>query len=621
MIRKYSFFLLSLFWAWPLLAQGSYSLLGQVGSTTGDEKRRDDLEAFRSGVAFAGQGQPGWVLEFTPEGAGFVRWKASFWDNWGLHLDLVRSRRFSDDSVYPERTPGGTPVSELFPYTNSLTPAFGRQSPILSHLRFRGQLLRRLPWGEAAFELTANDGSGRRTSEIGGWAFGEAGAPAFFPAALALVNDSQWQTAVTVRGRTSAWGWKTRFSAGETDATYELRLPTYGKTRLLEISQLQEGQKGNQKAFLAEISHQKASWEGQVAASWHTWEGRPSYVAGGAQQSRQPLLARADSQSTSKQLALRLAFLPWSNLSFAARSFVREKDTQAQANRGAIPARHRWEQTTVLAEVEARASSRHFTALLLGSREWQDQDLSLVFAPRLQKERQKTTQDRLNAKVSWHQGPWRWRFFGTWDKENTQVDLLELVSGYAQGDRRATFRRVGMEFVARMGNLNLGLVARQQEKRRHLQPPWYDPIYDPSWTLLPAPVETKNENVVVRTIYARGDGFSWFLEAGWQKDRFHMDAVVFPGFLWVEEEVRGTFASAGGSWEKGPWQCDFSASAYRSQKTVAHLLGRGEIRLSRALTQKLSLLFQGVYRRFDQKLFQSDDYTLKAVNFGLQGRF
>lgn len=620
MVRKF-FIFLSLLWAWPLFAQGSYSLLGQVGSTTGDEKRRDDQEAFRSGLAFAGQGQPGWALEFTPEGEGSLRWKASFRDNWGLQFSLVRTRRFSDDSVYPERTPGGTPVSELFPYTNTLTPAFGRQSPILSHLRFRGQLLRRFPWGEAAFELTANDVSGKRTSEIGGWAFGEAGAPAFFPAALGVVDNTQWQTAAILRGRTSSWAWKTRFSAGETDATYELRLPTYGKTRLLDISQIREGQKGNQRGISAEISHQKASWAGQVAALWQSWDGRPSYVTGRAQQSLQPVLARADSQATTKQLAARLAFLPLPNLSFTARSFVREKDTNGQAYYQLTPGRHRWEQTTTLAEVEARASSRHFTTLLRGSRQWQDQDLTLALAPRLQKERHNTTQDRLDAKVSWRQGLWRWRLFGTWENEDTQVDLLELVSGYALGNRRATFRRVGMELVARMGNLNVGLVAQEQKKRRHLQPPWYDPIYDPSWILLPTPVEMKSENVVIKTTYASGDGFSWFLEAGWQKDLFNLDAVVFPGFLWVGEEVRGAFASAGGSWEKGPWQLDFSASAHRPRKTVAHLSGRGEIRVSRALNKNFSLLAQGLYRRFDQKLFQSDDYTLKAVSLGLQGRF
>ncbi len=130
---KKTLFALTLVFVAGMARAGEFSLGLLGGDTSGDRGRRDDLAAFRQGLWLGyrqGAGLDEFKVNVSPTQEGKLVFSRSLGEDWRFKVEFQRSRRYSDTSTYPERTPLGTPVSQLYPFTNTLGPALCRIWPV-----------------------------------------------------------------------------------------------------------------------------------------------------------------------------------------------------------------------------------------------------------------------------------------------------------------------------------------------------------------------------------------------------------------------------------------------------------------------------------------------------------
>ncbi len=606
-----------------------FSLSGAGGTTSGDKGRRDDQEAFRSGLAVSfsqRQGGLDFGLEFQPTGEG----KAQLRKAWGEHVlfrvSLSRWRRFSDDSAYPDRTPLGTPVSNLYPFTNTLTPAFGHREPVLD----RDQLLLELTYGTpqrgVGISLEAQSQNGDRTLQAGGFAFGEGAGPAFFPASLGKLDSQQWRGELSAWGELSGWSVKGRAGLGDSSSDLTARYPTYGAAQLLGISSYRTKDDAQFSWLHATAGRQWEKAGLTLSLGTSRTENTPGFASSQLGSVLRTRLSRGQGESTvsSGTMALWLKPLPW--LTVGVSGQAREEDREASGQVGLerqTPGFSHFERSLAGFAVSLRARTRGISALLAGGRSWEDTNYRLAYALRKQKENREATKDYVRGELTFRPADGirlRLRGDGRW--ENHTLELSEQTWGYAVGGRWEKWLRGRAEASWVEGQWELALVGERMRLRQVWQPPFYDPVYDPSWELFPAPASVFSSQGLLRVARSGENGTVLWAEGGYRSQRWNLDAVIFPGFAPVDERVAGWTGNAGAAFVlTSTDNLQLSVGFDEPRRTVSHKLHRAELTFAHALSSKLELYLRGLYRRFDEVRFHGDDYRLKALALGVRGTF
>lgn len=622
--------LVFLLFTWAAMVNASdFSLLGVGGSTSGDKGRRDDQEAFRSGLAvsFSQRSQGlNFGLEYQPTGEGKANLRATFGERYLLKVSVSRWRRFSDDSVYPDRTPLGTPVGSLYPYTNTLTPAFGPTSPVLD----RDQLLLELTYGTPqrglGLSFEAQRQNGDRTLQAGAFAFGEGSSPAFFPASLSTLDARQWRGELSAWGELWGWALSGRAGLGDGSSSLTARYPTYGAAALLGISSLRARDDSRFSWVQAAASRQWEKTGLTLSVGLGKVENTPGFARGERGGNLQPWLSAGQGEASFQTGALALWFKPWSWLTVGVSGQAREEEREASGQVGSelqTLGFSRWERSSAGFALSLRARLRSAAAFVAGGRRWEDSNYRYAFDVQKQREKREAVKDWVRGELTWRPVKGlrlRLRGDGRW--EDHTLDLPEQAWGYALGGRWDKWVRGRAEASWVKGPWELGLVGERLRLRQLWQAPLFDPVYDPSWQLFPSPASVFSSQGLIRVAFAAEGGTVLWTEAGYRSQRWNLDAVVFPGFAPVDEQVAGWTGNVGAAFALTPAdQLQLSGSVDAPRKTVSHKLQRLELSFSHAFNRRLELFFHGLYRRFDEVRFQGDDYQLKALALGLRGTF
>lgn len=242
---------------------------------------------------------------------------------------------------------------------------------------------------------------------------------------------------------------------------------------------------------------------------------------------------------------------------------------------------------------------------------------------RQQKEKREATRDWLRGELTVRPtDALRLRLRGEGRWENHTLDLPEQTWGYAVGGRWEKWVRGRAEASWIAGPWELGLVGERMRLRQVWQAPLFDPVFDPSWELLPSPASVFTSQGLLRVAFTAESGTVLWAEGGYRSQRWNLDAVLFPGFVPVDERVAGWTGSAGAAFVLTPAdELQLSAGFDEPRKTVSHKLYRAELTFSHAFNPRLELFLRGLYRRFDEVRFEGDDYQLKALALGVRGNF
>lgn len=628
MKQKATLFFLLCAWAASVNAS-DLSLLGVGGSTSGDKGRRDDQGAFRSGLAVSfSQRSQGldFGLEYQPTGEGKANLRAGFGQRYLLKVSVSRWRRFSDDSVYPDRTPLGTPVGSLYPYTNTLTPAFGPTSPVLN----RDQLLVELTYGSPqqglGLSFEAQRQNGDRTLQAGAFAFGEGASPAFFPASLGTLDARQWRGELSAWGKLWGWALSGRAGLGDGSSSVTARYPTYGAAELIGIFSLRTEDDSRFSWVQAAASREWQKTGLTLSAGLGKVENTPGFAGSESGGHLQPWLSAGQGEASYQTGALALWFKPWSWLTVGVSGQAREEEREASGHVGSelqALGSSRWERSFAGFVLSLRARLRSASAFVASSRKWEDSNYRYTFAVQKQREKRAAVKDWVRGELTWRPlESLRLRLRGDGRWEEHTLDLLEQALSYALGGRWDKWLRGRAEASWVKGPWELGLVGERMRLRQLWQAPLFDPVYDPSWELSPSPASVFSSQGLIRVAFApEGDTVLW-AEAGYRSQRWNLDAVVFPGFAPVDEYVAGWTGNVGAAFALTPADhLQFSANVDEPRKTVSHKLQRLELTFSHAFNPRLELFFRGLYRQFNETRFQGDDYQLKALALGLRGTF
>jgi len=606
---------------------GEFSLGLSAGSTSGDKHRRDELAAFRQGVAASysqGQGLQRLAVEFLPTGEGKLQ-LASFWgEKLRLVAELERDRGFSDTSTYPERTPGGTPVTELYPFTNTLQPAFGDLEPVLARNRFRATLTYGRPWQGVAFWVTGFQQAGERTATVGGMAFGEAGAPAFFPASLAKLDSNRFEAGLAGFRASGPWWARGEVRAARFSSDHTALLPTYGRAVLLDVTALREKNRADEWRAAVVGGYAKGSVSVVGSASYQTLDTTPGFASGVRPGQLVGQLAAASGSTTRKAGALAATArpLPWLTVRLGGRVASEEREAEAQ-ERFFAPAAgssaSKWDEASGKAELLARTSWAAFRlagTVASGSDEFRATH-GLRFASYTADLSRTVVAGELRLRLP--EG-FQVTLSGKRQRRERNLDLKELLFGYVLGDSVSRAEEVRAEVGKRFGGLEARLVLGGSSGKDSWQPPFYDPIYDPSWELATSAAKVHQRQATLQLQYAASDSFSVWLDGGYRKADWNFDAVTFPGFWWVDDRLEGWSAGLGGSLDLSPRShLQLSASFDAPRGAVAHRWYWADASFVQDLRKGLAVFARAFTRRFSETRYGSDDFTLKALSLGIKG--
>lgn len=615
-------------WATASAYSADFSLFGWSRASRGDKGRRDDQDAFRQGAeASLAHRQQGLdlALAYRPTGEGSTQ----LWVTWGerllLRASLSRWRRFSDDSAYPERTPLGTPVRDLYPFTNTLTPAFGRTEPVLDRDQVHVDLMYGSPRQGVAVALEALEQTGDRTLQAGAFAFGEGPSPAFFPASLATLASRQWRGEVSAWGELLGWNLKGQVGRGHGSSDLTGRYPVYGASQLLAVSSLRskDDTRSSWAQAVADRHWEKAGLT--LSMGLGRVENSPGFAGTEGSQLRTRLRSgRGENTSQVGAFALWAKPLPWLTVGLSGEAREEERKASGEVETGLVTfALSRWERSVAGVGLSLRARFRVASASLAGGRKWEDTGYRLGFGLIEQREKREAVKDWLRGEVTWRPSAGlrlRLRGDGRW--EDHTLKLPEQTWGYAMGGRWEKWARGRAEASWSRGPWELGLVGERMRVRQLWQAPLFDPVYDPSWELLPSPAAVSQSHALVRAAFNGDGGTVVWGEAGYRSQKWNLDAVTFPGFSPVDEWISGWTASAGAAFTLTPRdQLQLAASFDQPRHTVAHKLQRAELTFAHAFNPRLELVLRGLYRNFNELRFKGDDYQLKALALGLRGTF
>jgi len=620
--------------ALPLRAQEpatAVTLAGVAGIQSGDEGRRDDHEGYRNGfLAVVQHHEKGLSLDmkFEPTTAGWldIAWRPDGPFRLELHLD--RSRRYSDTSIRPETTPLGTPVSSFYPGTNTLAPLFGDDNPVETRTRLRFKVSYLFPTGVVDLTLRGTDLRGDRVPEAQGISFGDFGAPAFFSPGLTNQDSREWDASLGTRLALFGVDWEARAGVGKRKVDTASRFPVWGKTSLLELSRFTEGHDADFVHARLTAAKQYESVQLAGGVSYDRTKSTPSFAGGADGQTPRDVLSSSGwSNVTRKDAAGSVSVQPWGGLDVRASGRVGREETSASGRETLRSQDYSLDQSQDIDQWAARGelgwAGSGLRIGLLGGRERSTNDLGFARASSLLIEEDVRTRDDLRGELRYRTSGLRFAISGgrRWDKK--RVDLRDLVLGYFTGNHDGTFDDITGSISGKLGRLPFSFSAGSGRGVTDLEPPAFEPNYDPSWQLVTSRASTRFESFIAHLATPGGSAVDAWAEAGWRRQRWTFDdGAPLPGFVGTDEEVRGfTFALGVSVQPAAGWTASLSGWVDAPSEAVEHRAWRAEASVERTISKALDVLLRVQIRRFDEALYHLDDYTLTAFTLGVRGHF
>ena len=626
--------LLVLLAALPLPAQDSpktdVTLAGVAGIEDGDNGRRDDHEGYRNGVLVGLEHKSKGLeigLRFEPTTAGWLDLTYRPESPFRLEVTLDRTRRYSDTSIRPETTPLGTSVSSLYPYSNTLVPAFGDVDPVATRTRFKVRAAWLPSAGVVDFTVRSVDLRGERVPEAQGFAFGDSGAPAFFSPALANLDTQMVEGALGARLRLLCIDWNARVALGKRTSDTTTQTPIWGASSLLEMYQGAEGHDADyiQAHLTAANQYEHVQLAGGV--HYDKVESTPTFSGGALNAAPRDVLSNGVSDVTRKGAAGAISVQPFGGFDVRLTGRIGNEETEASGTETVKSRAYGLTQTqdidtwAVRGELGYRTGG--FRISVLGGREETTNDLVYARGTGLQQQESTRTKDSLLGELRYKAGAFRVALQGgrTWD--DTKIDLTDLINGYATGPRQSTFDSVSGSLSGKLGKAPFILMASWGSGTIDLEAPFYEPLYDPSWALGTARAKSDATNIVLHAGTPGGAAFELWGEVGWRQQTWSFpDTVTFPGFVNVDEKVKGVTAALGLDWTPAEGlRIGLSGWLDAPSETVDHRAWRAEGTVEKSVSKTFDAVLRIQYRRFDEALYNLDDYTLTAFTLGVRGHF
>ena len=617
----------------PKTSTTDVSLAGVAGIEDGDDGRRDDHEGYRNGVLIGLEHMSKGLeigLRFEPTTAGWLDLTYRPESPFRLELTLDRTRRYSDTSIRPETTPLGTPVSALYPDTNTLHPGVGPDDPVATRTRFKVRAAWLPSAGVVDFTLRGVDLGGERVPEAQGFAFGDSGAPGFFSPALADLDTQMLEGALGARLRLLCIDWNLRVALGKRTSDSLTTTPVFGTASLLELYRGAEGHDADyvQAHLTAANQYEHVQLAGGV--HYDKVESTPAFngvATSAAGQVVRDVLANGVSDVTRQGAAGVVSVQPFGGFDVRVTGRIGKEETEASGVETVKNRTYALSQTqdidtwAVRGELGWRAGG--FRASVLGGREETTNDLLFVRGTGLQQQEDERTKDSLRGELRYRAGAFRIALQGgrTWDE--TTIELADLLNGYATGPKESTFDSVSGSLTGKLGKAPFTLMASWGRGVSDLEAPFYEPFYDPTWVLGTARAETDATSVVLHAGTPGGSAFELWGEIGFRSQSWEFpDAVTFPGFVNTDEEVNGVTAALGLDWTPGDgWRAGLSGWLDAPSESTDHQAWRVEGMVEKSLSKTFDALLRIQYRDFDEALYDLDDYTLTAFTFGVKGHF
>ena len=624
---------LALGFAPPLGAQETstaVTLAGSAGIKSGDEGRLDDHEGYRNGLLAMVQHQSQGLsldLKFEPTTAGWldVAWRPDGPFRFELHLD--RSRRYSDTSIRPDTTPLGTPVSSFYPGTNTLAPLFGDDDQVETRTRLKLRAAYIFGTGVVDFTLRGTDLRGERVPEAQGTAFGDLGAPAFFSPGLTSQDAQEWEAALGTRVRLLSVDWSARAGFGKRKVDTAIRFPVWGASSLLELSRFATGHDADFVNALLTASKQLEAIQIASGVSYDKTNSTPSFEGGANAQTPRDVLSGGSSKVTRKDAAGSVSVQPWGGLDMRVAGRIGREETEASGVETLISRAYVLDQSQNIDRWSVRGqlgwAGSGLRIGLLGGRDRSTNGLDFRRAASLVLEENVKTRDNVRGEVRFRANGLRLALSGgrRWDKN--RVDIQDIVLGYSVGNRDGTFDDITGSISGTVGTLPFTLSAASGRGVTDLEPPTFEPNYDPSWLLVTSRAGTRFENVIAHLATPGGSAVEAWAEAGWRRQRWTFDdGAVLPGFAGTDEEVRGITLALGATVQPAAgWAASLSGWLDAPSGSVEHRAWRADASVERTISKALDALLRVQVRRFDQALYRLDDYTLTSFTLGVRGHF
>ena len=617
----------------PKTGTTEVTLAGVAGIEDGDDGRRDDHEGYRNGVLVGLEHKSKGLeigLRFEPTTAGWLDLTYRPESPFRLELTLDRTRRYSDTSIRPETTPLGTPVSTLYPNTNTLHPGVGPDDPVATRTRFKVRAAWLPSAGVVDFTVRGVDLGGERVPEAQGFAFGDSGAPGFFSPALADLDTQLLEGALGARLRLLCIDWNARVALGKRTSDTLTTTPVFGTASLLELYRGDEGHDADyiQAHLTAANQYEHVQLAGGVhydkVESTPTFTGVATSAAG---QVVRDALTNGVSDVTRQGAAGAVSVQPFGGLDLRVTGRIGKEETEASGVETVKSRTYALTQTqdidtwAVRGELGYRTGG--FRVSVLGGREETTNDLLFVRGTGLQQQENDRTKDSLRGELRYKAGAFRIALQGgrTWDE--TTIELADLLNGYATGPKESTFDSVSGSLTGKLGKAPFTVMASWGRGVSDLEAPFYEPFYDPTWVLGTARAETEATSVVLHAGTPGGSAFELWGEIGFRSQSWEFpDAVTFPGFVNTDEEVNGVTGALGLDWTPGDgWRAGLSGWLDAPSESTDHQAWRVEGLVEKSLSKTFDALLRIQYRDFDEALYNLDDYTLTAFTFGVKGRF
>jgi hypothetical protein len=637
--------LLFTFTLFPLSAQDSKTEVtagGHFVSVSGDEGRMNDHEGDENGVLLDVRHQGGAFtldLRFEPDTEGWLTlaWKPE--SPWRFELTVDRTRRYSDRSVGPELTPLGTPVSSFYPGTNTIEPVFGDYDPVTTRTRWKARAAYLFESGVVDFTLRGLELHGDKSTEPQGIAFGDFGAPAFFSPGLRKADTRQIEGALGARFALPLLTIAGRLAFGNLDSETGLTLPVWGSASLLDLTRSSESFDADTTNATLTLAHQSEGLQAAMGGSYSKVkssngftngtvdQGSSCQACGGSSVLIEDALSAGMSEvkRTDGAGSVTVEVLP--GLDVRATGKLGHEEVWASGVESVKTRTYALSQSQDIdrwrasGEVTWRYEGLRLSAL--GGREQSTNDASFIRGSSVDESESKRTRDTIRGEARFKSGSFRVTLAAGHQKDILTMTYKELLGGYQLGSREGTRDDFRASLSGKLGKLPFSLSGSYLDGTTDLEAPLFEPVYDPTWELGTAQAKTKASTFLFHISTPGGSPFEIWAEAGYRQQEWKFpDTVTFPGYLNVDEEVKGFTAALGLVWVPAEsWKVDLSGWLDAPSETVDQRAYRFEAGLEKAITKSLDGLFRFHFRRFEEALYSLDDYTLSAFTLGVRGRF
>ncbi len=467
---------------------------------------------------------------------------------------------------------------------------------------------------------------GDRTTQVGGIAFGDFSAPAFFPAGLSQIDSDRFEVAARAWKRAGPFWIHGEVGGGSFQVEQRVLLPTYGRDALLDVAAL-------------EVRNDADQWHGSLAAgfagryvtilgnlAYAKVDTTPGFASGTRPGPVAGQLSGASGDVTAKSASAGLLARPWPWLLVRASARAHSEARSARGTEsffatalGASAAKV----SETSGEIEAAARAGVLSARVRGGVADGTDRFRLSHGLRFENYEADLSKSWFSGELALSPGSgWKVRLSGESRRRERTLSLRELVFGYATGDSVRRVSRLRADVTKSWSSLDFGLSVASSWGKDSWQPPLYDPIYDPSWSLEEAQGKVDRREATVHLVYTGGERWSAWLEGGYRKEEWRFDAVTFPGFLWVGERLEGWTVGIGASSDlTATSHLSFAASLDAPTGSVAHRWGWADATFVQDLRKNVAVFARIFARRFDERRYRLDDFTLKALSVGIQGRF